>query len=228
MAFCPHCGTSLGESATQCSACGQGLTAVAAAKPKGRFKGTMIAMGGQVAGAVAQAAASPGETVSAKSPPAAPLAPPPPPLGAAPGSVQTAAVPGAVKKKHGTMLGVGLPGLAAAAPAVVEPEPLAVEAPATGQSPLPPPRTPAAPRPAASANALARPQMARPEPTSRAIVPTDARATNGPRTGRFVAGSIPPAPPSASPVKLVAVGIAGIVLIAVAGYAIALFLGLVH
>lgn len=229
MAFCPHCGTSIADQATDCSACGLAIGAVAA-KPKGRFKGTMIAMGGGQTPAAA--ATQPMPKPPAPPPPLGTPAPGPPANDAAP-LTAAAAQPGNAgqpKKKAGTMLGVGMPG----SPAETAPAPetaVQEKSPAMGATAKSQPAKPGASAQAPSAGAtppgraLARTPQAR-SPGAIATAEGNARA---PREGRFRAGSVPPpAPASLGPGKLLALGIGGIVLIAAAGYALALFLDLIH
>lgn len=247
MAFCPHCGSSITEQASECAACGHALPTAVAAKPKGRFKGTMIAMGGR---SPAEAAAPPADPVGAPAPggtipmPGLNKAPPPapPPIGSATSGGQVGfGTATAAKKKHGTMLGVGGTGLAvpsALQPGTSAPEPVAESPVATAAAPaepasaptpeaLPPVSPPKSSSAARSGHALARSPATQPE--GRALAPSTRPSSTRPRAeGRFVAGSIPPAPPGPGMGKLIAIGVGGMVLIAAAGYAMALFLGLAH
>lgn len=235
MAFCPHCGKSVAEQAVKCLSCGGELEAKAKAA---RFKGTMIM---QPAAAPA-AAAAPAPAAAAPAPAAAPKAgvstPAPAPAMADP----TKAAPS--KAKH-TMIGTGGGGLgpamladfkkAQAAAAASAPPPPAGALPAEDVGPrmtdpaladtardhasAPAPAMGSGPQDEAEGDASA-PRMLAGDPMAEKPAPRrEPRPT--PR-----AGDLPNVVPGSSNKPAIVIALIGVLVIAIAGYAVARMMGL--
>jgi hypothetical protein len=233
MAFCPNCGTNVTEQASQCVSCGQAI----GTKTKGlRFKGTMMAVGGKL-----PAATSPNPPSTATKPAATPL---PPPAAAQP--------PARIGRN--TAPGVGAPDVASATPAHPPVEAIAAKVlPAKTPAPSrlgaaapPPKRAGGSPAPIIRPDSEgAAPPPRRPGTSGAPIVRTDAATAGNARAlagdpsrdaraaaarkpeARFRAGSVPPPLPEGNG-RLIAISVGGVTLIAAAGYAVAVYLGLLH
>jgi hypothetical protein len=135
--------------------------------------------------------------------------------------VPPAATPPAVStRKPGTMMGVGLPAR--------DPIPAPSEARAP-ESPNPPPV--AAPPPPKATVPPADAIVRRPAASeNRALLdpPNSAHDRARRPEGRFVAGPVPPPLARPGSNRWIAIGLAGMALIATAGYLVAQFLGLIH
>lgn len=238
MAFCPHCGKSVTDQASKCLACGQEFEPRAKAA---RFKGTMMMTPAQAP--VPPAAASP------PSPAVQPAAakPQPAPAAAAPAARPT--TPGPSKVAKATMLGTGGLGLGPPTAAGVKPGAAPQRPPPAAGAALPagvarqvaPERAPAEPQSTPAApSAPASPARAAEPSTSAASAPRE-------DSQRFLAGD--PMAPTGSPPRsaprggrddgedrvpvqrtsvLLVVGLLGILVIAVVGYAAARYMGLIQ
>jgi pyruvate/2-oxoglutarate dehydrogenase complex dihydrolipoamide acyltransferase (E2) component len=239
MAFCPHCGKSVGEQATRCAECGGELEA--RGKPA-RFKGTMMMSPGTAPLIQPPKAGQPRATNPAAQPAAVAGAPKPSP-GAiaatmpmpAAGPIAEAAAAAAAAKKpaalKATMLGTGEGGLANIGKGLAAAQPQSNPAPAApAPEPAPAPRAnPApAPQPAAVTRREAPPQE---DDSKRFLVgdpmaPTGAPATKGqPLRGMSRLSQEIPRDRSAT---WIVVGIIGVCVIAALGYVAARLLGIAN
>lgn len=227
MSFCPHCGKSVAEQAVKCIACGGEL------QPRGkgaRFKGTMMMQPGQ-----APAAPTPPAPAAAPTPAIAKPAPAPAPAPAP--EAQRAIAPAPSKAKH-TMLGAGgLGGLGLAPPPgvnmnkpTVASVPPGAPPPAAGPSSLPPaaPPSPPAPDPALADTGRNPTPLPSYDPPSYDPPPAAERqASRAHSAPRFDQESDPPSPiPGRKGGPIVALAIAGGMLLLTLLYLVARFLGL--
>jgi predicted RNA-binding Zn-ribbon protein involved in translation (DUF1610 family) len=234
MAFCPNCGKQVTEQASKCISCGKDLDPKAKAA---RFKGTMM-MSPAAGPAVAAPAGGNAKAPEAPKPAPAPVA--------AVAPAPKAPTPGPSKVMKATMLGTGGAGLApppAKARAVTTPN-------APAQAAPPPAAGAAAAAPAASAQ-RAPTEVERSVTKPGAPAPVNApfadEATDPEDSQRFLVGDpMAPAHPAARatsrgerdsaqdelPVRrtgqLLALGLGGLMVIAVVGYLAARFMGLVN
>lgn len=241
MAFCPHCGKSVGEQATRCAACGGELEA--RGKPA-RFKGTMMMSPGtapliQPPHAGQPPATAPTPAAPAPASPVAATLPMPAvgPIAEAAAALAAGKKPSALKA---TMLGTGdgLGGIAQSLGAMQPQQPPAPAPAPVAAAPAPAPAPAPTPAPLAEPAAAPAPQ-AQPAATTRREV-----AAHDDDSKRFLVGD-PMAPAGAPPISrpqrvsrlsqdipkdrsamYIAVGVVGVCVIAALGYLAARLLGL--
>jgi len=241
MAFCPHCGKSVGEQATRCAECGGELES--RGKPA-RFKGTMMMSPGTAPLIQPPNAGQPRTTQPASQPvtppPGAAPAPSPSPIAAtlpmptagpiAEAAAAAAKNPAALKA---TMLGTGeglgniVQKLAQPQPQPRSPEPAApdphVVAPAAPAAPAPA----AAPQPAAVTRREAPPQE---DDSKRFLVGDPMAPTGTPALGKPQRGSsrFSQDIPKDRSATFIVVGIIGVCVIAALGYIAAKLMGVAN
>jgi len=238
MAFCPHCGKSVGEQASRCAECGGELEA--RGKPA-RFKGTMMMSPGTAPLISPPNAGQPRATQPAAQPAAAAAdASKPSPIAAtlpmpATGPIAEAAAAAAKKPAalKATMLGTGEAGLGSILQNLQAAQPAApAAAPAAAPKPEPIAAAPAA-APAPAPAATTRREVQEQDDSKRFLVgdpmaPHDAPAApSKPQRGSMTSRLSMDVPRDRSAMFIV-VGIVGVCVIAALGYVAARLMGLAN